>query len=70
MGCILAAFKISDLKVRVNLLRKHINTKLSKCDGMEDFVNRKISTSHKLSDTRRTLNDEWIETLKCAIRAG
>lgn len=61
-----SAFDDSGLMRRVGLLRILITTKLDECDNMEDFVNRIISTAHKLSGAGMEINDEWIGTLLLA----
>lgn len=61
-----SAFDDTGLMRRVGLLRTLITTKLDECDNMEDFVNKIISTAHKLKGAGMDINDEWIGTLLLA----
>lgn len=61
-----AAFDDSGLSRRVGLLRTLITTRLDQFDRMEDYVNRIISTAHKLRGAGMVLDDEWIGTLLLA----
>lgn len=60
------AFEDSGLMRRVGLLRMLVTTKLESCESIEDYVNKIISTAHKLSCAGMEINDEWIGTLLLA----
>lgn len=55
-------FEDSGLTRKVGFLRTLITTRLESCDSVEDYVNRIISTAHKLSDYGFVVSDEWIGT--------
>jgi len=57
---------ISKLNRRVGLLRTLITTKLEDSKSVEDYVNRIISTAHKLKGVGMEINDEWIGALMLA----
>lgn len=59
-------FDDSGLSRRVGLLRTLVTTRLDQCEGMEEYVNRIITTAHKLRDAKMVLDDEWIGTLLLA----
>lgn len=59
------AFDDSGLSRRGGLLRQLISTRLDDCKSMEDYVNRIVTTAHKLRN-EMDINDEWIGTLLSA----
>jgi len=60
------AFDDSGLTRRVSLLRTLITTKLEDCGSVETFVDKIITTAHKLSGCGLEVSDEWIGTLLLA----
>lgn len=60
------AFDDKGLTRRVGLLRDLITTTLDGCQNIEDYVNRIMSTAHKLRNIGFIVNDEWLGTLLLA----
>lgn len=60
------AFDDSGLTRKVGLLRDLITTTLDNCDSVEDYVNKIMSTSHKLRNIGFSVGDEWLGTLLLA----
>lgn len=60
------AFDDKGLTRRVGLLRDLITTTLESCQSIEDYVNKIISTAHKLRNIKFDVNDEWLGTLLLA----
>lgn len=60
------AFDDKGLTRRVGLLRDLITTTLEGCENIEDYVNRIMSTAHKLRNIDFVVNDEWLGTLLLA----
>lgn len=60
------AFDDDGLTRRVGLLRTLITTRLENCDSVDDYVNKVITTAHKLSNIGFAVSDEWIGTLLLA----
>ena len=60
------AFEDSGLTRRVGLLRNLCTTQLQNCVSTEEYVNRIISTAHKLNSLNFEDRDEWIGTLLLA----
>jgi len=61
-----AAFLDSGLTRKVGLLRILITTRLENCDSVEDFVNKIITTAHKLTNLGLEVKDEWVGTILLA----
>lgn len=59
------AFDDSGLTRKVGLLRDLTTTTLDNCDSVEDYVNKIMSTSHKLRGF--CVGDEWLGTLLLAL---
>lgn len=60
------AFDDSGLTRRVALLRDLITTTLDSSKSIEDYVNKIMSTAHKLRNINFDVNDEWLGTLMLA----
>lgn len=60
------AFDDNGLTRRVGLLRDMINTTLDGCQNIEDYVNKIMTTAHKLRNIGFVVNDEWLGTLLLA----
>lgn len=60
------AFQDDGLTRRVGLLRILITTKLEDCSSVEEYVNRIITTAHKLTSVGLTVSDEWVGTILLA----
>lgn len=60
------AFEDSGLSRKVGLLKDLINTSLDNCSSIEDYVNKIMSTAHKLRNIGFEVNDEWLGTLMLA----
>lgn len=60
------AFDDTGLSRRVGLLRILINTKLDECNSMEQYVDKIVTTAHKLRNAKFDISDEWIGTLLLA----
>lgn len=60
------AFDDKGLTRKVGLLRDLITTTLESCQSIEDYVNKIISTAHKLRNIEFDVNDEWLGTLLLA----
>lgn len=61
-----SAFEDSGLHRRVALLRDLINTNLDNCADIEEYVNKIVTTSHKLRNIGFKVDDEWLGTLMLA----
>lgn len=61
-----AAFEDSGLTRKVGLLRTLITTQLENCGSVEEYVDRIITTAHKLNELSFEVKDEWIGTLLLA----
>lgn len=60
------AFQDDGLTRRVGLLRTLITTKLEDCSSVEEYVNRIITTAHKLTSVGLMVSDEWVGTILLA----
>lgn len=60
------ALQDSGLSRRVGLLRSLITTRLEDSQSVEDYVNRIISTAHKLKGVGMEIDNEWIGALLLA----
>lgn len=60
------AFDDKGLTRRVGLLRDLINTSLENCLNIEDYVNKIMTSAHKLRNIGFEVNDEWLGTLLLA----
>lgn len=60
------AFDDKGLTRRVGLLRDLITTTLDNCQNIEEYVNKIMTTAHKLRNIGFTVNDEWLGTLLLA----
>lgn len=60
------AFEDSGLTRKVGLLRDLVNTTLESCSGIEEYVNKIVTTAHKLRNIGFAVNDEWLGTLMLA----
>lgn len=60
------AFEDSGLSRKVGLLKDLINTSLDNCASIEEYVNKIMSTAHKLRNIGFGVNDEWLGTLMLA----
>lgn len=60
------AFDDKGLTRRVGLLRDLITTTLESCQNIEEYVNKVMSTAHKLRNISFDVNDEWLGTLLLA----
>ena len=63
---LIKAFDDKGLTRRVGLLRTLITTQLENCDSVEEYVNKIISTGHKLTNIGFVVSDEWLGTLLLA----
>lgn len=61
-----SAFEDSGLTRRIGLLRALITTRLENCTSTEDYVNKIISTAHKLGGIGFMVSDEWVGTFLLA----
>lgn len=59
-------FEDSGLSRKVGLLRDLINTSLDSCANVEEYVNKIMSTAHKLRNIGFKVEDEWLGTLMLA----
>lgn len=59
-------FDDSGLTRKVGLLRDLITTTLDNSDNVEDYVNKIMSTAHKLHNIGFNVDDEWLGTLLLA----
>lgn len=57
------AFTDNGLSRKVGLLRTLTSTKLVDCTSVDDYVNRIVSTAHKLQSIGMTISEEWVGTL-------
>ncbi|GBP36996.1 Copia protein [Eumeta japonica] len=57
------AFDDSGLTRRVGLLRDLITTTLENCQSIEEYVNKIMTTAHKLRNIGFKVDDEWLGTL-------
>ncbi|GBP75752.1 Retrovirus-related Pol polyprotein from transposon TNT 1-94 [Eumeta japonica] len=60
------AFGDSGLTRRVGLLRDLITTTLENCQSIEEYVNKIMTTAHKLRNIGFKVDDEWLGTLLLA----
>lgn len=60
------AFDDNGLSRRVGLLRSLISTKLDECNSMEQYVDKIVTTAHKLKNAKFDISDEWVGTLLLA----
>lgn len=60
------AFDDKGLTRRVGLLKDLITTTLDNCQDIEDYVNKIMTTAHKLRNISFEVNDEWLGTLLLA----
>ncbi|KAJ0169236.1 hypothetical protein K1T71_015266 [Dendrolimus kikuchii] len=60
------AFDDSGLTRRVGLLKDLITTTLDTCQNVEEYVNKIISTAHKLRNIGFKVDEEWLGTLLLA----
>lgn len=60
------AFQDSGLLRKVGLLRDLINTNLETSTSIEDYVNKIMSSAHKLRNIGFSVDDEWLGTLMLA----
>ncbi|XP_054270896.1 uncharacterized protein LOC128991751 [Macrosteles quadrilineatus] len=60
------AFQDDGLSRRVGLLRILITTKLEDCSSVEEYVNRIVTTAHKLTNVGLQVTDEWVGTILLA----
>ncbi|GBP46785.1 Retrovirus-related Pol polyprotein from transposon TNT 1-94 [Eumeta japonica] len=60
------AFDDSGLTRRVGLLRDLITTTLENCQSIEEYVNKIMTTAHKLRNIGFKVDDEWLGTLLLA----
>lgn len=60
------AFEDTGLTRRVGLLRTLITTRLEDSKSVEDYVNKIVSTAHKLSGVGLSVSDEWVGTILLA----
>lgn len=60
------AFDDNGLSRRVGLLRSLISTKLDESNSMEQYVDKIVSTAHKLKNAKFDISDEWVGTLLLA----
>ncbi|KAL0860331.1 hypothetical protein ABMA27_009736 [Loxostege sticticalis] len=60
------AFDDKGLTRRVGLLRELITTTLENCQSIEEYVNKIMTTAHKLRNIGFLVDDEWLGTLLLA----
>lgn len=60
------AFEDSGLTRKVGLLKDLINTSLDSCVSIEEYVNKIMTTAHKLRNIGFKVDDEWLGTLMLA----
>jgi hypothetical protein len=60
-------FEDTGLSNKISLLRTLITTRLEACANVEEYVNKIVSTAHKLNSLKLTVSDEWIG---CILLAG
>lgn len=60
------AFDDNGLTRKVGLLKDLVTTTLESCGNIEEYVNRIMSTAHKLRSINFQIEDEWIGTLMLA----
>lgn len=60
------AFEDNGLTRRVGLLRTLITTRLDDSNSVEEYVNKIVSTAHKLSSVGLKVSEEWIGTILLA----
>lgn len=61
-----SAFEDSGLNRKVALLRDLTNTSLDSCTDIDDYLNKLVTTSHKLRNIGFKVDDEWLGTLMLA----
>ncbi|GBP89948.1 Retrovirus-related Pol polyprotein from transposon TNT 1-94 [Eumeta japonica] len=66
LGKFIKAFQDSGLLRKVGLLRDLINTNLETSTSVEDYVNKIMSSAHKLRNIGFNVDDEWLGTLMLA----
>lgn len=54
-------FDDSGLSRKVGLLRDLITTNLDNCSSVEEYINKVMSTAHKLRNINFVVGDEWME---------
>lgn len=59
-------FDDSGLSRKVGLLRDLITTSLDNSSGVEDYINKVMTTAHKLRNINFVVGDEWLGTLLLA----
>ncbi|GJQ67497.1 hypothetical protein Trydic_g8321 [Trypoxylus dichotomus] len=59
-------FHDSGLLRKVNLMRTLTTTKLENCSSIEDYVNKIITTAHKLNEIKFEITDEFLGTFLLA----
>lgn len=60
------AFEDSGLTRKVGLLRDLVNTTLDSCSNIDEYVNKIVTTAHKLRNIGFHVDDEWLGTLMLA----
>lgn len=60
------AFEDSGLTRKVGLLRDLVNTTLDSCASVEEYVNKIVTTAHRLRNIDFNVDDEWLGTLMLA----
>lgn len=60
------AYDDSGLTRKVGLLRDLITTNLDSCSNIEEYVNKVMTTAHKLRNIGFAVDDEWLGTLLLA----
>ena len=60
------AFEDNGLTRKVGLLRTLVTTQLNSCSSVDEYVNRIITTAHKLDGIGFKIPDEWVGTLLLA----
>lgn len=61
-----AIFEDTGLTRKIGLIRTLVTTQLDSCDSMEDYVNKILTTAHKLAGIGCIMDDEWIGTFLLA----
>ena len=60
------AFENNGLIRKVGLFRTLVTTQLNSCSSVDEYVNRIITTAHKLDGIGFKIPDEWVGTLLIA----
>lgn len=63
---LMRAFEDSGLTRKVGLLKDLINTTLESSSSIEDYVNKIMSSAHRLRNIGFKVDDEWLGTLMLA----